>query len=86
LFKLIEVWFPNHYDSIITARCEVISRRRKVYWVCCSLMTIQSVKNMSLSEIPDFDSGIVWTANEVSSIRMECDWTNAVVVSIVMLN
>lgn len=49
-------------------------------------MTVKRIQDMALSEVPHLDSGVVRAADEVPSVRVERNLTNAIVMGIVMLD
>ena len=49
-------------------------------------MTIQSVKDVTLSKIPNLDSAVTRAADQIASVGVESNTGNTFVVSIVMLN
>jgi hypothetical protein len=49
-------------------------------------MTIKCVENVTLSQIPDFDSAVGGTTDEVATIRVESNIVDTFLVSIVVLN
>ena len=49
-------------------------------------MSIETVENVSLSEIPDLDSGVSSSREEVPSVRVEGDLVDRLVGGIVVLD
>ena len=85
-FDFIQVAFPNHDDCIGTRRCEKISTWWEIASCCCSFMSIKTVENMALSQIPNFDSRIASSREQVPAIRMESDLVDRIVRCIVVLD
>jgi hypothetical protein len=48
-------------------------------------MTIKSVEDMTLSQVPDLDRWIIWCWKQVPTIRVEGNLVDCFLVSIVML-
>jgi len=48
-------------------------------------MPVKSIKNMSLSEVPNFEGSIGTCRKKVSSVRVECYLINLITVSIIVL-
>ena len=49
-------------------------------------MSVDTVQDVALSEIPDFDGGVSSCRHEVSSVWMESDLVDLVICSVVMLD
>jgi hypothetical protein len=49
-------------------------------------MAVQTVQDMALSQIPDFYSWISWCRKKVAPIRVESNWGDCLVGSIIMLD
>ena len=49
-------------------------------------MSIQGVEDVSLSQIPDFQGGVVGAGKEVSAVRVEVDFVHVGAMSIVVLD
>lgn len=61
LVILIQVTFPDHDHGIRTTSGEVITTRWEGSWCRLPFMAIQCVQNMTLPQIPDFESWIITT-------------------------
>lgn len=59
LLEIVKIAFPNHYDAVLTSTCEVVSTGAKVGCISTAFVAIQSVKDVALAQIPDFESGVV---------------------------
>ena len=85
-FDLIQVALPNHDYCIGTRRCEKVSTWGEIASCCSSFMSIQTVENMALAQIPNFDSWIASSREQVPAIGMEGNLVDRIVSSIVVLD
>ena len=85
LLEIVKIAFPNHYNAILTPTCEVVSAWAEVGCICIAFVAIQSVKDVALAQIPDFESSVIARRNEVPAVWVEGDLIYNVVVSIVLL-
>jgi hypothetical protein len=49
-------------------------------------MTVQTIQNVALSQIPDFDSWISWRRKKIAPVGVEGNWGDCFVGSIIMLD
>ena len=63
LFELIQVALPNHNYWIISWWSEIVSTGWEVNCICCTLVSIQSVQDMALAEIPNLYSTVTRAAD-----------------------
>lgn len=86
LIIFFKVTFPNHDNWVSSSCSEVVSRWWESSRSRWSLMSIKSVQNVSLPQIPNLNSRIVTARQKISTIWMEIDFIDYITMSIVVLN
>lgn len=85
LLFALKVSLPDHNNLITSSRDEVLSTRGISDTVNSTLMSIKSIENVAIPDIPNLESWIKWPREQVTALGVESNWGYSVIVSIIVL-
>lgn len=85
LLSVTKIALPNHNYLVSASTWEVVSTRWEVNASRCSFMAVESIKYVSLSQVPNLQSGISTSWQKEAPVRMESYLVHLVGVSVVVL-